>query len=71
MKLRTMTLDIECCYAECHDFFIIMLNVVMPSVVMLNVVAPYPISLHQRIQQGIQKPSFNQDRNSGALTEKG
>jgi hypothetical protein len=30
----------ECHYAECHIVFIVMLNVIMPSVVMLNVMAP-------------------------------
>jgi hypothetical protein len=43
-----MALDIEYCYAlglhaECHNFFVIMLNVVMVSAVMLNVVAPFKI----------------------------
>jgi hypothetical protein len=31
---------IECHYAECHDLFIVMLNVHMQIVVMLNVMAP-------------------------------
>jgi hypothetical protein len=30
----------KCHYAECHNFLIVMLNVIMPSVIMLNVVAP-------------------------------
>ncbi len=30
----------ECCCAECHDLFIVMLNVIRPSVVILSVVAP-------------------------------
>jgi hypothetical protein len=40
MTLGIMTLDIECCYAECYDLLIIMLNVVRLSVVLLNVVVP-------------------------------
>ncbi len=40
MTLGIMTLDIECCYAECYDLLIIMLNVVRLSVVLLNVAAP-------------------------------
>ncbi len=39
MTLGIMTLDIQCCYAECYDL-LIMLNVVMLSVVLLNVVVP-------------------------------
>ncbi len=27
-----------CCYAKCHDLFVVMLNVVMVNVVMLSVV---------------------------------
>ncbi len=39
-----MALNIESCYAECHDYLnvmlrVIMLSVVMLSVIMLNVVA--------------------------------
>jgi hypothetical protein len=46
MILIKMTLIIECCYAECRDLFIIMLNVSMLSVIrlsviILNVVAPF------------------------------
>jgi hypothetical protein len=33
-----MALDIECSYAECHDLFIIMLNVIMLSVVLLSAI---------------------------------
>ncbi len=38
MTLSITTLDIECCYAECPDLFIIILNVLMQGVVMLNVI---------------------------------
>jgi hypothetical protein len=38
MALRIMTLDIEYCYAKCHDLFINMPSVVMLSVFMLSVV---------------------------------
>jgi hypothetical protein len=34
-----MTLNLECSYAEFHDLFIIVLNVIMLSVVMLSVKA--------------------------------
>ena len=38
MTFSIMSLDVECCYAQCNDLFIIiMLNVFMLSVVMLNV----------------------------------
>jgi hypothetical protein len=40
MTLSIMALDVECCYAESRDLFIVMLNIFMLSVVMLNVVAP-------------------------------
>ncbi len=33
-----MTLNIECCYAQCSDLLLIMLNDVMLGVIMLNVV---------------------------------
>ncbi len=33
--------SIQCHYAEYHDLFIVMPNVIMLSVVMLNVVVPY------------------------------
>jgi hypothetical protein len=39
------TLCIERHYAECRDLFIVILNVIMPSVIMLNVVASIPILL--------------------------
>jgi hypothetical protein len=38
MTLSIMALDVKCCYAECHDLFLIMLNVFKLSVVMLNVI---------------------------------
>jgi hypothetical protein len=31
---------IECNYAECHNLFIVKLNVIMLSVIMLDVAAP-------------------------------
>jgi hypothetical protein len=33
-----MAMDVECCYAECRDLVIIMLNVIMLSVVLLSAV---------------------------------
>ncbi len=41
----------KCCYAECHDLFIVMLNVVMlsvviPNVIILSVVAPISLSCY-------------------------
>jgi hypothetical protein len=38
-----MTLSVECCYAECHNYLnvmmgVILLNVVMLSVIMLNII---------------------------------
>jgi hypothetical protein len=33
-----MALNVESCYAECHDLFIIILNVVMLRMVMLSLV---------------------------------
>jgi hypothetical protein len=33
-----MTLDANCCYAECYIWFIAILSAVMPSVVMLIVI---------------------------------
>jgi hypothetical protein len=43
MTCSIMTLSIKCHYAECSDYFlhmlsVIMLNVIMVSVVMLNVI---------------------------------
>jgi hypothetical protein len=41
--------SIACHYAECHDFFIVMLSVGMLSVVMLIVVAPLPALATQEL----------------------
>jgi hypothetical protein len=38
VTLSIMALDIEYCYTECQNLFIIMLNVIMLNVVMLSVV---------------------------------
>ncbi len=40
LRITTICHYAECRYAECHDFFIVMLNVIIGSVIMLNVVAP-------------------------------
>jgi hypothetical protein len=33
-----MTLSIECCYAECHNYLNVMMGVILLDVVMLSVI---------------------------------
>jgi hypothetical protein len=46
MAVSITTLYIECHYAECHDLFIVILNVIILIDVNLNVVAPHKQTLN-------------------------
>ncbi len=64
MTLSKTALCIACHYAQCHDLFILILNVVMLSVIMLSVILPNVFMLSVIMRSVIDVEHSNKECNT-------